>query len=98
MSKAQFLTLNALGGLCAVLILGTVIFTQINARLNESLARNQAIYQPRFAEAQQRLATFENLAVRIAQGAQTNAPLLDLMKRHGVSVNLKVNGQDKQVP
>ena len=81
-----------------MLILATVIFARVNTRLNDSLSQTHAAYQSRFAEAQQRLATFENLAVRVAVGAQTNAPLLDLMRRHGVSVNLKVDGRDKQVP
>ena len=98
MSKAQFWILNFLGGICALLIVGAVVFSRINTRLNDTVTQTQNREQPRFNEAQQRFIPFENLAVRVGHGSQTNALLLDLMRKHGVSVALNIGGQTKQVP
>ena len=98
MSKAQFWILNFLGGICAVLIVGAVVFSRINTRLNDTVTQTQNRLQPQLTEAQLRFIPFENLAVRVGHGAQTNAFLLDLMRKHGVSVALNIGGQTKQVP
>ena len=98
MSKAQFWILNVLGGISAVLIVGTVVFSRINTRLNFSVSQTQNRLQPQFTEVQQRFIPFESLAVRVGRSAQTNAVLLNLMRKHGVSVSLNIGGQTKQVP
>ena len=98
MSKAQFWILNFAGGLCALLIAGTAVFSRTNARLNDTVSQTQNRYQPQFNEVQQQFTPYEKLAVRVAVGAQTNAVLLDLMRKHGVSVTLNVGGQTKPLP
>ena len=98
MSKSQFWTLNFLGVICAVLIVGTVVFGRINTRLNDTVSQTQNRYQPQFNAVQQGFMPFENLAVRVGHSAQTNAILLNLMRKHGVSVALNIGGQTKHVP
>ena len=94
MSKTQFSILNIVGGLCAVLILCNVVLGRLNSRLNQSLLQTQS----QLNNTQQLQATLQNLAVRIAQAAQTEPVLRDLLKRHTLQVNLNVDGQIKQVP
>ena len=98
MSKAQFWILNFVGGLCTLLIAGTVVFSKLNARLNDTVSQTQNRFQPQFNEVQQQFSPYEKLAVRVALGAQTNAVLLDLMRKHGVNVTLSVGGQTKPMP
>ncbi len=81
-----------------MLIVGVVVFSRINTRLNDTVSQTQNRLQPQLAEAQQQFIPFENLAVRVGHGAQTNAVLLNLMRKHGVSVSLNIGGQTKQVP
>jgi hypothetical protein len=94
MSKTQFGILNVVGGLCAVLILCNVVLIRLNTRLNQSLLQTQS----QINNAQQMQTTLQNLAVRVAQAAQTDPVLRDLLKRHSLTVNLNVDGQIKQVP
>jgi len=94
MSKTQFGILNVVGGLCAVLIFCNVVLGRLNSRLNQSLMQTQA----QLNNTQQLQSTLQSLAVRIAQGAQTEPVLRDLLKRYTLQVNLNVDGQIKQVP
>ena len=98
MSKAQFWILNFVGGLCALLIAGTAVFSRSNARLNDTVSQAQNQFQPQINAAQQGFAPFENFAVRVAHSAQTNATLLNLMRKHGLNVALNIDGKIKQVP
>ena len=98
MSKAQFWILNFLCVICALLVVGTVLFGRINARLNDTFTQAQIRYQPQINAAQQGFTPFDNFAVRVAHSAQTNAALLNLMRKHGVNVALNIDGKIKQVP
>lgn len=84
MSKAQFWLLNFVGGVCAVLLLGNVIFV----RLNERTIRELEATQTRINRAQQIQNTAQNLIVRIAQAAQTEPALKVLLARHELKVKL----------
>lgn len=94
MNRTQFGILNAGGGLCAVLILANLILGRLNDRLNQALLQTQN----QLNAAQQVQTTIQNLAVRIAQAAQTEPALRELLKRQDLRVNLNVDGQIKQVP
>jgi hypothetical protein len=83
MSKAQFWTLNLVGGACALLLLANLVVGQFNNRIgNAVLAR-----QTELSRAQQVQTTAQNLILRLAQGAQTNALLRGLMEKHEIKVN-----------
>ena len=94
MSKAQYWTLNLVGGACALLILANVVLGRLNENSNGTLAATQA----QINRVQQTQTTMQNLAVRIAQAAQSEPTLIELLNRHNLKVNLKVDGQVKQVP
>jgi hypothetical protein len=94
MSKTQFGILNFVGGLCAVLILCNVVLGRLNNRLNQVLVQTQT----QLNAAQQVQTTLQSLAMRIAQAAQTEPVLRDLLKRHDLRVSLNVDGQTKLVP
>jgi hypothetical protein len=61
MSRAQFVALNVVGGLCGLLIVGDLVLGLLNGRLNQSVAANQN----QFGQAQQVQNTAKNLVVRI---------------------------------
>ena len=94
MKRTQFGILKVVGGICAVLILANLILGRMNARANQSLLETQE----RLNSAQQMQTALQNLAVRIAESAQTELALRDLLKRQELTVNLSVDGQIKQVP
>ena len=94
MNRTQSGILNAVGGICAVLILANLILGRLNARSNQSLVQTQN----QLNTAKQMQTTLQNLAVRIAQAAQTEPALLELLKRQELRVSLNVDGQIKQVP
>lgn len=84
MSKEQFWTLNAVAGVCAVLLLLNLILGQLNERTNRDLILNQN----RINRAQQMQQTIQNLAVRIAHSGVTNPALNDVLGRHDLKVTL----------
>ncbi len=94
MSQTQFGILNVVGGLCAALILGNVVVSRLNNHLNQVLLETQT----KLNATQQVQTTLQSLAVRIAQAAQTEPVLRDLLKRHDLQVSLNVDGQTKLVP
>jgi len=101
MSKAQYWMLNIVGGVCALLILTCVVLGHLGEKSSRSYAATQA--QITAAEAQvnrvrQTQNTMQNLTVRVAQAAQSEPDLIELLNRHNLKVNLNVDGQVKQVP
>ena len=84
MSKTQFWTLNIVGGVCALLILCNVALGQLNIRLNQTVT----LTQNQFTQAQNLHNTAQNLLTRVAQGAQTDAGLRQLLVRHDFKVTL----------
>ena len=91
MSRAQFLTLNAVGGICALLILAQVFL----AYSNGALSRDVAIAQNQFNQAQQIQNTTQNLATRVAQAGQREPVLRDLLARYDFKVNFNPESQAK---
>ena len=98
MSKNQFWILNALAGICAVLFLTNIILTPLTSRLGETVTQTQGLLQSQYNEAQQKQGTLQNLAVRLAQKAQTEPALLELLRKYGVQVNLSVGANPNQQP
>ena len=94
MSKAQFWTLNVVGGICALLIVGDVLLGYSNGLLNRSVSSVQS----QFNQAQQMQTTAQNLVVRIAQAGQRDNSLRDLLARHDFKVTLATDGQPKATP
>ena len=98
MSNTQYWTLNVAGGVCALLILVCVVLGGRNERSGRELAAAQSQLQPQISRAQQTQTTMQNLAVRVAQAAQSDPALIELLNRQKLKVNLNVDGQVKQVP
>jgi hypothetical protein len=98
MTRLQYWTLNLVGALCALLILVSVVLAGRNERSGRALATAQAQLQAQVNRAQQAQTTMQNLAVRVAQSAQSEPALMELLNRQNLKVNLKVDGQVKQVP
>jgi hypothetical protein len=86
-SRAQFIVLNVVGGLCAVFIVCDLVLGVLNGRLNRSVAETQN----RFGQAQQLHKTAENVLVRVAELGRTDPALRDLLARHKFQVNLNTN-------
>lgn len=91
MSKAQHWTLNLVGGLCALLILVNLVLTLLNERSGAALLGTQN----QLNRAQQVQTTLQNLAVRIAEAAKTEAPLRQLLTRHELKVNVEPSNPPK---
>ena len=83
MSRAQFIVLNTVGGLCGLLIVGDLVLGLLNGRLNQAVAANQN----QFGQAQQVQNTAKNLVVRIAQSAETEPALRELLEKHDFHLN-----------
>jgi hypothetical protein len=93
-SKTQFILLNIVGGLCGLLIVCDLVLGLLNGRLNQSVAANQN----QFGQAQQVQNTAKNLVVRIAQSAETEPALRELLTKHEFTVSLKTNSPAKPSP
>jgi len=91
MNKAQYWTLNIVGGLCALLLLANLVLAQINERSGEALMGTQN----QLNRAQQLQTTMQNLAVRIAEAGKADATLRNLLTRHELKVNLEPQTQPK---
>jgi hypothetical protein len=92
LSKAQFMALNVVGGLCGLLIVCDLVLGLLNGRLNRAVAANQN----QFGQAQQVQATAQNLVVRIAQAGQSDPALRELLAKH--DFHLKTNTPAKPSP
>ena len=94
MSRSQFWTLNLVGSICALLIVGDVVLGYLNGVLNRSVVS----VQNQFSQAQQLQNTAQNLAVRIAQAGERDAALRDLLARHEFKVTLRPAGPGTPAP
>ncbi len=83
MSKAEFWTLNIVGGLCALLILVGLLLGQMNRGLNQRAMATQT----QFNQAQQVQNTAQSLVMRVAQDAQKDKSLADLLVRHDFRIS-----------
>jgi hypothetical protein len=95
MSKEQFWTLNGVGGVCALLLLINLVLGRLNEQSNRELVGNQN----QLNRAQQMQTMMQNLAIRVAQVAQTNAALAAVLKRQDLKVTLNnPDGPTKPTP
>ena len=94
MSKAQFRTLNLVGGICALLVVGNVMLGYSNGLLNRSVSS----VQTQFNQAQQMQTTAQNLVLRISQAGQRDNALRDLLVRHNFKVSTAPDAQAKTTP
>lgn len=94
MSKTKFWILNGTGGACAVLVLANLLI----ARMNESTNRKLNDTQADINRAQQVNNTAQNLVVRIAQAAQNDAALRELLVRQDLKVNFTGEKQPHPAP
>ena len=83
MSKQQSWTLNLVGGLCAVLILSTIVLGEVNRRVSDVAMS----WQNQFNQAQQMQNTAQNLVSRILQAAPKEPALQQLLVRHDIKFN-----------
>jgi len=91
MSRAQFLTLNLVGGICALLILFQVFLAYSNGVLAGAVGAIQSQYN----QAQQVQSTAQNLVVRVAQAGARESALRELLVRHDFKVTLSPESQAK---
>jgi hypothetical protein len=94
MSKLQFWTLNLVGGACALLIAGNVALGRVDLRLNQAVMETQN----KFNQAQRLQTTAQNLVGRIAQAAQTDGALRQLLARHDFKINYNTNAPAAPTP
>ena len=94
MTKAQLICLNVMGCLLALLILCNLILVPWNTHLGQTLQQTQN----QINQAQQFQTTYQSLAVRIAQAAQTEPTLRELMVQHDLKVNLEADNQANPTP
>jgi hypothetical protein len=93
-NRTQFVTLNVVGVVCALLILCDIGLGLLNGRLNESVMATQQ----QFNQAQQLQNTAQNLVVRVAQAGRKEAALRALLEKHDFKVNLSTNTQPGSAP
>jgi hypothetical protein len=91
MSTTKFWILNFAGGLCALLIGINLLLQRQNENATRALGEQQAVIN----RAQQIQKTAQNLIVRIAQAAQKDAVLRELMTRQDLKVNFTGENQAK---
>ena len=84
MSRTQFWILNLVGAVGAALVLAAATVS----RLNEHAGRTLNETQEQLNRAQQMQTTAHNLIVRIAQAAQSEAALRELLAKHDLKVDL----------
>ncbi len=94
MSRWKFITLNALAGVLATLVLANVGLSMWNQRLGERVAsRQNGLRQAAQAEV-----LLRRLALRVAQFAEQDPALLKLMVRHELKATFTQDGKKKEVP
>lgn len=94
MSTTKYWLLNISGGVCALLIVGNLLLMRQNEKASRALADRQTVIN----RAQQIQTTAQNLIVRIAQAAQSDAALHEMMIRQDLKVNFTGENQPKGRP
>lgn len=94
MKRWQFITLNCVAGVLALLILANVGVSWWNQRIASRVAaRQNGVRQALQAENLLRQVT-----LRMAQLSEQDPSLAKLMARHGLKATLNVDGKRKEVP
>jgi hypothetical protein len=94
MSRIQFVVLNLVGGVCALLIAGDLLLGRLNGRLSQSAEATR----DQFSQAQRVQETAQNLVVRVAQAGQSDPVLRDLLAKHDFKITMNTNSQTKPMP
>jgi hypothetical protein len=94
MNKTQFLALNFVGGICALLILCNLALGWLNGGLNRSVAETQR----QFNQAQQIQNTAQNLVLRVAQAGQSDPVLQGLLAKYEFGVKFNTNNPPRHAP
>ena len=95
MNKLQFWALNLLSLVLAVLLLGHYFLAQRNDQLGQALARDQATLN---SARQQIQPLFGQLTGRIAQGAQSDPQLRNLLIKYGLGVAAETDSKQQKLP
>ncbi|MDX6765577.1 MAG: hypothetical protein SFU85_02180 [Candidatus Methylacidiphilales bacterium] len=94
MSRTQFLILNVLAGLFALLVAVKIILViETSSRQGKMLAAQATITQAQRAEP-----LLRELVLRLAQEAQREPDLNDLLRQHNLKVNLPKKSPSSGTP
>ena len=94
MSKCKFWTLNIIGGILVLELIGHYFFARYNDRLGDAVMRDQAFING----SRQVEVTLDQLAKRIAKGSETDPQLNKLLVKYGLNVTLETDGKKKSYP
>lgn len=94
MSKSQFIALNVIAMVLAILILANLFLARENQQLNIRIAQNQAVVN----SGRQAEAILRQMTVRIARGSDLDPKLRELLQRHELKAILMVDGKKKEYP
>lgn len=94
MSKSQFIVLNVIAMVLAILILANLFLARENRQLSVQLAQNQALVNG----GRQAEAILRQMTVRIARGSDLDPKLRELLLRHELKAILTVDGKKKEYP
>ena len=93
-NRTQYMALNVMGGLCALLILCDLVLGVLNGKMNQTVSSTQA----QFNQAQQLQNTAQNLVLRVARAGQGEPALRALLDKHDFKVTLNTNSPAKATP
>jgi hypothetical protein len=94
MSKMQFVVLNLVGGVCALLIAGDLLLGLLNGRLSQSAEATR----DQFSQAQRAQEAAQNLVMRVARAGQSDPVLRDLLAKHDFKITPNTKSQTKPTP
>jgi uncharacterized membrane protein len=94
MSRTQFMVLNVIAMVLAVLVLGNLLLAQKNQALRTRVDQHQATV----LRAQQADALLRQITVRIARGSDQDPELRKLLQRYELKAVLVVDGKERRYP
>jgi hypothetical protein len=94
MSRIQFMVLNVVGGVCALLIAGDLLLGLLNGRLSQSAEATR----DQFSQAQRAQEAAQNLVMRVARAGQSDPVLRDLLAKHDFKITPNTKSQTKPTP
>lgn len=94
MKRWQFITLNAVAGVLAVLVLANVGMSWWNQNLGQQVAARQNTLR----QAGQAEVLLRRITLRMAQLSEQDPGLLKLMVRHELKAAFVLDGKKREVP
>ncbi|MDX2227464.1 MAG: hypothetical protein SFY92_10300 [Verrucomicrobiae bacterium] len=95
MNRIQWLILNILSGVLALLILVSIIMVQLNQRSGQEIGKGQTSIQM----ARQSEVILRQLALRLAQGSDADPALRGLLQKYQLNVSIPgPDGKPKNYP